>query len=105
MPTIRRSDVTVAKKFNVTVEQVAKLREAMSSVWSGIASDWLAGFGSESEAYEAFDNDEGAMVAEATIDAGRLVTFGEMTEEEMEVLHTTTKYRLMELAVAVWNSQ
>ena len=104
MPSIRRSDAAVAEKFNVTVEQVAQLRKAMNSVWQGIASDWMAGFGSESKAYRAFNNDEGAMIAEATIDAGRLVTFGEMTEEEVEALHTATKYRIMELGAAAWNS-
>ncbi len=66
----------VAKKFNVTPEQVSTLRSAMSRTWSQVFYDYMDCFeGGEAEAYELFDNDEAALVAEATLDADRVTTF------------------------------
>ena len=66
----------VAEKFNITPEQVITLREAMSRTWSQVCYDYLDCFeGGESEAYALFDNDEAALIAEATLDADRVTTF------------------------------
>ncbi len=66
----------VAEKFNVTPEQVSTLRSAMSRTWSQVCYDYMDCFeGGEAEAYELFDNDEAALVAEATLDADRVTTF------------------------------
>ena len=66
----------VAQKFNITIDQVKTLRSAMSRTWSQVCYDYMDCFeGGESEAYAAFDNDESAMVAEATLDADRVTTF------------------------------
>ena len=105
MPTLRPTQAEVAAKFNVTVEQVSQLRRAMGVVWDGIASDWLACFESETEAYKAFDGDEGAMIAEATIDADRLVTEGAMSADEVEALRVATEHNLLKLGAAAWNSR
>ena len=65
----------VAQKFNVSPEQVKTLRSAMCRTWSQVCYDYLACFDSEQEAFAAFDGDESALVAEATIDADRITTF------------------------------
>ena len=66
----------VAQKFNVSPEQVKTLRSAMCRTWSQVCYDYLDCFeGGEQEAYAAFNGDESALVAEATIDADRITTF------------------------------
>ena len=66
----------VAEKFNITSEQVSTLREAMSRTWSQVCYDYFDCFeGGEREAYAAVDNDEAALITEATLDAARVTTF------------------------------
>jgi hypothetical protein len=62
----------VAKKFEITVDQAHLLKRSMETTWSVIGCDWMSCFeGGEDEAYEVYGS-ESAMVAEATIDAGRI---------------------------------
>ena len=66
----------VAKKFNVTSEQVSTLRSAMSRTWGQVCYDFMDCFeGGEAEAYKLFDNNEAALITEATLDADRVTTF------------------------------
>ena len=66
----------VADQFGVTQEQVRELKSAMSKTWSQVCYDYIDCFeGGESEAYAAFDNDEAALITEATLDADRVTTF------------------------------
>jgi hypothetical protein len=66
----------VAEKFNITLEQVKQLRDAMSITWSAVYYDLVDCFeGGETEMYELYDNSEAAMVAENTLDADRITTF------------------------------
>ena len=66
----------VAEKFNITPDQVSTLKSAMSRTWSQVCYDYADCFdGGETEMYEAFDNDEAAMITEATLDADRVTTF------------------------------
>ncbi len=54
----------VAEKFDVTPDQVKQLKEGMTTTWDMIGHDcyeFLSSYGSETE-----------MIAEMTIDAGRL---------------------------------
>lgn len=60
----------VAERYGITPDQARQLRRVMTRIWQEIASDWLAGFESEDEAYDVYGS-EAAMVAEATLDAGR----------------------------------
>ena len=66
----------VAEKFNITPEQVATLRTAMSRTWSNCYYDLVDSFeGGEAEMYELYGNKESALVAENTLDADRVTTF------------------------------
>ncbi len=66
----------VADKYQITVDQVRQLRQAMNVTWGVIAYDVFDCFeGGEDECWEAYANDEGEMVAENTIDADRITTF------------------------------
>jgi hypothetical protein len=57
----------VAEKFNITHDQARQLKEGMSSTWDVIGSDAY-------DFIEYFDS-EAAMIAEFTLDAGRLKTY------------------------------
>ena len=63
MPTLQE----VANKFDITLDQAKTLKEGMSSTWDAIASD-------AHDFREYFDS-EAAMVAEFTLDAGRLKAY------------------------------
>jgi len=64
----------VAKKFKITVDQAHLLKRSMETTWDMIAWDWVSCFdGGTAEAYEVYGS-ESEMVAEATIDAGRINT-------------------------------
>ena len=67
----------VAKKHNITLAQARQLKSAIHSTWDYIGYDYVECFGSEYEAIEAHGS-EAAMVAEATVDAGRLREHGEV---------------------------
>ena len=96
----------VAKKFNVTPEQVSTLRSAMSRTWSQVCYDFMDCFeGGEAEAYELFDNDEAALVAEATLDADRVPTFCSDVDLNWVYRNEDGSWRsdCIELGKAVWN--
>jgi hypothetical protein len=57
----------VAVKFDITLDQAKSLKEGMSSTWDVIGSDAV-------DFIDYFDS-EAAMVAEFTLDAGRLKTY------------------------------
>lgn len=62
----------VANKFGITPDQAHVLKEAMCTTWDQISGDWVNCFeGGEREALEVYGS-WSAMVAEATIDAGRI---------------------------------
>ena len=66
----------VAEKFNITPEQVATLRTAMSRTWNNCYYDLVDSFeGGEREMYELYGNKESALVAENTLDADRVTSF------------------------------
>ena len=66
---------TIATKYGITPAQVKQLQWAMADTWSVIGPEYIDCFESEREAYAAFDS-YAAMVAEATIDAGRIKMYG-----------------------------
>ena len=97
----------VAQKFNITVDQVKTLRSAMSRTWSQVCYDYMDCFdGGESGAYAAFDNDEAAMVAEATLDADRVTTF--CPEMELGFVYRledgSWRKNCIEMGHAAWNA-
>ena len=97
----------VAEKFNITSEQVSTLREAMSRTWSQVQYDYIDCFeGGEREAYAAFDNDEGALITEATLDADRVTTF--CPDEDLKWVYQledgTWRKDVIALGKATWNA-
>jgi hypothetical protein len=97
----------VAEKFNVTPDQVSTLRSAMSRTWSQVCYDYMDCFeGGEAEAYELFDNDEAALIAEATLDADRVTTF--CPEMELGFVYRledgSWRMNTIELGKASWNA-
>jgi len=96
----------VAEKFGITLDQARQLKKAMSMTWSQIAWDWFDCFGSEDEAYETYGS-EAAMVAEATIDADRIVEFN--PEVDLSWVYSTPdggrRRGVIEMAEAIWNSR
>ena len=66
-----------AKKHNLTLEQARQLKSAICQTWDYIGYDYIECFSSEYEAIKAHGS-EGAMVAEATVDADRLRMHGDM---------------------------
>ena len=98
----------VAKKFNITPEQVTTLRSAMSRTWSQVCYDYLDCFeGGEREAYAAFANDESALITEATLDADRVTTF--CPDEDLKWVYRledgTWRKDVIALGKATWNAR
>ena len=98
----------VAEQFNITPEQVSTLRSAMSKTWSQVCYDYIDCFeGGEREAYAAFDNDEAALIAEATIDADRVTTF--CPELDLKWLYNledgSWRPNCIDLGKAAWKSR
>jgi len=98
----------VAEKFDITPEQVGTLREAMSRTWSQVCYDYFDCFeGGEREAYSAFDNDEAALITEATLDADRVTTF--CPDEDLKWVYRledgTWRKDVIALGKATWNAQ
>ena len=64
----------VAEEYKITHDQIRQLKRVMETTWDMIGWDWVSCFdGGEAEAYDVYGS-EAAMVAEATIDAGRIKT-------------------------------
>ena len=67
----------VAKKYNITLEQAMQLKSVICTTWDYIGYDYVECFPSELEAIRAHGS-EAAMVAEATVDADRLRSHGDV---------------------------
>ena len=67
----------VAKKHNITLDQARQLKSAIFDTWDYIAYDYIECFGSEYEAIKAHGS-SAAMIAEATVDADRLLDHGDV---------------------------
>ena len=97
----------VAEQFNITPEQVSTLKSAMSRTWSQVCYDYIDCFeGGESEAYAAFDNDESALITEATLDADRVTTF--CPELDLKWVYSledgSWRKDVIKLGVATWKA-
>ena len=97
----------VAEKFNVTPEQVSTLKFAMSRTWEQVCYDYIDCFeGGETEAYAAFDNDEAALITEATLDADRVTTF--CPDEDLKWVYRledgTWRNAVIKLGEATWKA-
>jgi len=98
----------VAEQFNITEEQVSTLRSAMSRTWGQVQYDYVDCFeGGEAEMYASFDNNEAAMIAEATIDADRITTF--CPELDLKWVYRlddgTWRPNCIEMAQAAWEAR
>ena len=67
----------IAKKHNITLVQARKLKSAIHITWDYVAYDYIELFGGEYEAIKAHGS-SAAMIAEATVDAGRLLDHGDV---------------------------
>ena len=67
----------VAKKHNITLNQARQLKSAIFTTWDYIAYDYMECFGGEYEAIKAHGS-SAAMIAEATVDADRLLDHGDV---------------------------
>jgi hypothetical protein len=94
MPTIQE----VAEKFKVTADQVKQLKEGMSVTWDMIGHDcyeFLSSYGSETE-----------MIAEMTIDAGRLEEYSRIGGMETDWKWLKAKgLNAIELGEATWDAR
>ena len=94
----------VAEKFDITVDQAKLLRCAMRRTWGQIAWDWFDCFeGGEDEALRVYGSEE-AMVAEATIDAGRVNMYN--PDADLDWLRTmpdgSRRRNVLKMAEAIW---
>ena len=92
----------ITSKYNITSEQVRELRTAMDITWGVIAGDYLACFENQSEVYDVFNN-EGEMVAEATIDADRIKAYGEADLDWFYNMKPDVD--MLKMGEEVWNAQ
>lgn len=83
----------VANKFDITLDQAKSLKEGMSRTWDAIASDAY-------DFREYFDS-EAAMVAEFTLDAGRLKTYA---TKSVDWGFVDDHPKAMSLGEAIWNA-
>ena len=67
----------VAKKHNLTLEQATQLKSVIQETWEYVGYDFMECCGGEDEALNIFES-YGQMVAEATVDAGRLQNHGDV---------------------------
>ena len=66
-----------AAKHNLTPEQAMQLKSAIQQTWEYVGYDFMECCGGEDEALNIFDS-YAQMVAEATVDAGRLRDQGDV---------------------------
>ena len=67
----------VAKKHNITINQARKLKSAIVIAWDYLEYEYIDLFGDEDKAIKAHGS-AAAMIAEATVDAGRLLEHGDV---------------------------
>ena len=67
-----------AKKHNLTLEQATQLKSVIQETWEYVGYDFMECCGGEDEALNIFDS-YAQMVAEATVDAGRLQNHGDVS--------------------------
>ena len=67
----------VAKKHNITLVQARKLKSAMAITWDYLEYEYIDLFGDEDKAIKAHGS-RAAMIAEATVDADRLLNHGDV---------------------------
>ena len=67
----------VAKKYNLTIQQALQLKSVIQQTWEYIGYDYVECFESEYAAIKAHGS-EAAMIAEATVDADRLRSHGDI---------------------------
>lgn len=93
-----------AEKYGITHDQAHELQSAMNTAWNQIAWDWIACFESEDAAYEAYGS-EAAMIAEATIDAHRVLQFNPRVDLDWvyRMPDGTHRANCIEMAEDVWN--
>ncbi len=97
----------VANKFGITLDQAHTLYHAMAKTWDQISGDWVDCFeGGEREALKVYGS-WSAMVAEATIDAGRINTYNPGTDLTWvtKMPDGTWRTNAMVLAEAVWDAR
>ncbi len=97
----------VAKKFGITPGQAHVLKEAMCNTWDQIGWDWVSCFeGGEDEAYRVYGSEK-AMVAEATIDAGRINTHnpGSDLTWVTKMPDGSRRGNAIDMAEAVWDAR
>ena len=88
----------VAKKFNITPQQVKDLKQGMATTWDMIGYDcyeFLSSYDSETE-----------MIAEMTLDAGRLEEYSRIGGMETDWSFLDTKgLDVMALGVSTWEAR
>ena len=67
----------IAEKHNLTLEQATQLKSVIQETWEYVGYDFMECCGGEDEALNIFDS-YAQMVAEATVDAGRLQNHGDV---------------------------
>lgn len=88
----------VAKKFNITPKQVKDLRVGMATTWNYISYDCLE--------FAGMYNSESEMVAEMTLDAGRLEEYSRIGGLETDWSFLNTKgLDVMALGVSTWEAR
>ena len=87
----------IAEKHGISADQVKDLKLGMFEIWGHVAYDWFELFGGEDEAYSAYDS-EAAMIAEATIDANRVLDY---TDADLSWLYKSRNP--IQIAKDAWN--
>ncbi len=93
----------VAQKYGITVEQASNLRSGMESTWDVISDDWFSGWGDEDP--DDWFSCRGEMIAEATIDAHRILAHTNRTDVDLSwVYKFEDGTNILELGKDVWNA-
>jgi len=88
----------VAEQFNITPEQVKDLKQGMATTWSHISGDCY-------EFAHCYDS-ETEMIAEMTLDAGRLEAYSKIDGMETDWSFLDTKgLDVMALGEATWEAR
>lgn len=92
---------SVAEKHGITPAQVRQLKKAMQITWDVIAHDWFGACVGGGGEYESTEE----MVAEATLDANRIVQYsGENVDWVYKKEDGTRRKNLMGLGQDVWRA-